>query len=101
MYTSPDDTIKLLYIVEIDEDKQPTRIRGVELLSCSDFAVLDYPYWNIKVYRQQDPYKTIKLKNEPRAMVRISHEKLAVTYAYQRQIVVVDVNGNREKHWRR
>ncbi|CAC5402688.1 unnamed protein product [Mytilus coruscus] len=86
------EVLRKRYTVSVSNEKFVTRIKGIAYLKYGGLFVLaDYRNKKLKVFSKQKLVFDKYLNMEPRGMTGISGNKIAVTFAYEKKIILYEV----------
>lgn len=92
-YTQP--TIKYRHNISINEDKNPVRICGIAYIADSRIVIVDGTNCNLIVFESRKQQLQSNLEAEPRGICAMDGNQIAITFAYEEQIQIYQINKDR------
>lgn len=80
--------------IEINNDNKSIRLCGIVILPDSRIIFGDYFNQSLIIYKDSNFQFNFSLEHEPRGMTGMTENKIAVTYAFSREIVILEIHDN-------
>lgn len=80
--------------IEINNDNKSIRLCGIVILPDSRIIFGDYFNQSLIIYKDSKFQFNFSLEHEPRGMTGMTENKIAVTYAFSREIVILEIHDN-------